>query len=589
MFGKIIDISENHVYVENLQKTLLANLKGIHVTFQDKERLIIGKIVEVRQDKIDIYLLGEIFNHKFIQGIYKAPSLNISPRIITGEELISLVGTQNYHDKNTLLIGSSLTYENFKITADMNQFFSNHFAIIGNSGYGKSCGVARILQNVFTYNETPPLNAHIVLFDVYGEYKSALEGLENVSSIHFKSYENSFQEGSTTISFPPYFLDADDLAILLNVEDAYLIPILEKTLQYVRIFKNEDPQSLEYKNNIIATALLEVLSSGKEASQIRDQIISILTKYNTPDLNVNSEIKEPGYTRTLRQCLNIDSQGKINAITQVIDFLNKFKKINLQTNFVVPNLAYSLEDIYDALEFALLSEGVYNSVSMYERAVSLKTHLYQIINSPNKRFFEYKEIISKKDYIEGLFKTINHEKAQIININLNEMEDRFAKILTKLYSKLFFNYATNLTDRGSFPVNIILEEAHRYVTKDNDIDVIGYNIFDRITKEGRKYGVLMGFITQRPSELSKTALSQCSNFLVFRIFHPDDYEIIDSITSSVTRDDLNNLKTLRRGMALTFGTAFNLPMIVKLEMPNPMPSSSNVDIVDKWYEKNSLQ
>ena len=121
-----------------------------------------------------------------------------------------------------------------------------------------------------------------------------------------------------------------------------------------------------------------------------------------------------------------------------------------------------------------------------------------------------------------------------------------------------------------------------------DIDVIGYNIFDRITKEGRKYGVLMGFITQRPSELSKTALSQCSNFLVFRIFHPDDYEIIDSITSSVTRDDLNNLKTLRRGMALTFGTAFNLPMIVKLDMPNPMPSSSNVDIVNKWYENNSL-
>ena len=56
------------------------------------------------------------------------------------------------------------------------------------------------------------------------------------------------------------------------------------------------------------------------------------------------------------------------------------------------------------------------------------------------------------------------------------MEDRFAKILTKLYSKLFFNYATNLADRGSFPINIILEEAHRYVTKDNDIDVIGYNI-----------------------------------------------------------------------------------------------------------------
>ena len=583
MFGKVTNINGNHIYVSNAQKNLLSNLKGIHVTFEDQERKIIGKVIEVNQEEFDIYLLGEIIHNTFIQGIYKAPSLNVIPRIIKGEELILLVGSQQYHNKNTLLIGNSMTYDNFKITANMNQFFSNHFAIIGNSGYGKSCGVARILQNVFTYNETPPINAHIVLFDVYGEYHKALKSLEKVNGIHVKNYENSLQSDVSSISFPPYFLDADDLAILLNVEDAYLIPILEKTLQYVRVFKNEDPASLEYKNNIIATAILEVLSSGKEASQIRDQIISILTKYHTPDLNVNSEIKEPGYTRTLKQCLNIDSQGKINAISQVIDFLNQFKKLNLQTNVVIPNLSYTLEDIYDALEFALLSEGVYNSVSMYERAVSLKTHLYQIINSPNKRFFDYKDMISKQDYIEGLFRNEKGENVQIINVNLDEMEDRFAKILTKLYSKLFFNYATSLQNRGSFPVNIILEEAHRYVNNDNDVHIIGYNIFDRITKEGRKYGVLMGFITQRPSELSKTALSQCSNFLVFRIFHPDDYEIIDAITSSVTRDDLESLKTLRQGMALCFGTAFSLPMIAKLEIPSPTPASSNVDIVDKWY------
>ena len=583
MFGKVTNMNGNHIYVSNAQKNLLSNLKGIHVTFEDQERKIIGKVIEVNQEEFDIYLLGEIIHNTFIQGIYKAPSLNVIPRIIKGEELILLVGSQQYHNKNTLLIGNSMTYDNFKITANMNQFFSNHFAIIGNSGYGKSCGVARILQNVFTYNETPPINAHIVLFDVYGEYHEALKSLEKVNGIHVKNYENSLQSDVSSISFPPYFLDADDLAILLNVEDAYLIPILEKTLQYVRVFKNEDPASLEYKNNIIATALLEVLSSGKEASQIRDQIISILTKYHTPDLSVNSEIKEPGYTRTLKQCLNIDSQGKINAISQVIDFLNQFKKMNLQTNVVIPNLSYTLEDIYDALEFALLSEGVYNSVSMYERAVSLKTHLYQIINSPNKRFFDYKDMISKQDYIEGLFHNQKGENVQIININLDEMEDRFAKILTKLYSKLFFNYATTLQNRGSFPVNIILEEAHRYVNNDNDIHIIGYNIFDRITKEGRKYGVLMGFITQRPSELSKTALSQCSNFLVFRIFHPDDYEIIDAITSSVTRDDLESLKTLRRGMALCFGTAFSLPMIAKLEIPTPPPASSNVDITETWY------
>ncbi len=583
MFGKIIDMDNNNVIVENISQTIVSNIKGIHVAFEEATRTIIGKIVEVKKETITIFLVGEIVNQKFISGIYKFPLLNVVPRIVTGAELITFVGLQNYNEKNTLLIGTSTIYDNFKITAKTNDFFSNHFAIIGNSGYGKSCGVARIIQNIFCYNQTPPVNAHILLFDVYGEYHHAFSKLDSIPNIHVKNYQNDVHDDTSVITLPAYFLDADDLAILLNVDDSYLVPILEKTLQYVSIFKSDDPASLEYKNSIISSALLEVLSSGKEASQIRDQIISILNKYNTPVLNIDSEIKEPGYTRTMRQCLNIDSQGKINAISQVIDFLNQFKKLNLKEFTLVPNLVYSLEDIYDALEFALLSEGVYNSVSMYERANSLKTHLYQIINSPNKRFFDFTEVISKQDYIEGIFKTNSGENAQIVNINLNTVEDRFAKILTKLYSKLFFGYATTIQNRGSFPVNIILEEAHRYVNNDNDINVLGYNIFDRITKEGRKYGVLMGFITQRPSELSETALSQCSNFLVFRIFHPDDYKIIDAITSSVTRDDLERLKTLRQGMCLAFGSAFHLPLIAKLDMPDPTPSSSNVDIVEKWY------
>jgi len=583
MFGKILDVNENYVLIENKDSNIPLHLKGIHIIFDEANRKIVGKIAGFRNREIEVFLIGEIVDNHFISGIYKAPNLTQQPRIITGNELVTFIGEQNYLNKNTLLIGSSTVYDNFKITADLNSFFSNHFAVIGNSGYGKSCGVARLLQNLFYFNEVPPKNMHMVLFDVYGEYHSSFQKLESIPGIHVKNYQNEKDDIGNVIALPPYFLDADDLAILLNVSDSYLIPILEKTLQYVSIFKSEDPASLEYKNNIIATSLLEVLSSGKEASQIRDQILSILSKYNTPSLNINSEIKEPGYTRTIRQCLNIDNQGKINAISLVIDYLNQFKKMNLQEYALVPNLVYSLEDIYDALEFALLSEGVYNSVSMYERATSLKIHLHQIINSPNKKFFQYQQVISKKEYVESLFRNVNGENVQIVNINLNNLEDRFAKILTKLYSKLFYTYAVNLESRGSFPINIILEEAHRYVNNDKDTDVIGYNIFDRITKEGRKYGVLMGFITQRPSELSETALSQCSNFMVFRIFHPDDYKIIDAITSSVTRDDLERLKTLRKGMALVFGSAFHIPLITYLDMPEPAPTSSNVDIVATWY------
>ncbi len=583
MFGKVVNVVKNTVYVENLTKSVMSNLKGIHVVFESQNTKIIGQIIEVQKEVMEVLLIGEIIDGAFVSGVFKFPDTNAHPRIVTGSELITFIGSQDVQDKNLLLIGTSTTYNNFVVTADINAFFSNHFAIIGNSGSGKSCGVARLLQNVFYNKKTPPVHAHIVLFDVYGEYHQAFSGLESIPGIHVRNYQNDPQAEVQSITFPAYFLDADDLAILLDVDDSFLIPVLEKTLQYVSIFKSDDPVSLEYKNNIIATALLDVLASGKTASQIRDQVISILNKYNTPQLNVNSEIKEPGYTRTVRQCLNIDAQGKINAITQINDFLSQFQKLNLNDYALVPNLVYSLEDVYDALEFALLSEGVYNSVSMYERAMSLKTHLHQIITGPYAKYFRFNEVISKKEYVEGLFKHVNGENVQIVDISLNHMEDRFAKIMTKLYSKLFFDYATALQPRGSFPINIILEEAHRYVQNDRDLEVLGYNIFDRITKEGRKYGVLMGFITQRPMELSTTALSQCSNFLVFQIFHPADFQIIESITSSVTSDELERLKTLRKGMCLVFGNAFHIPIVAKLDMPNPPPSSSNIQISEKWF------
>lgn len=584
MFGKIVDANENIIYIENLNHVVMISLKGIHVAFHENNRTIIGKIIEAKKEIFSIFLIGEIINNNFISGIYQVPKLTKPPVIINAQELETFIGKQNYTNPNTLLIGTSTLYPNFKVTVDLNDFFSNHFAIIGNSGFGKSCGVARLIQNVFYYNQVPPKNAHIILFDVYGEYQNAFQKLSNINGIHIKNFQNGPEDIANVITIPPYFLDADDLAILLNVEDPFLIPILEKALQYVRIFKSEDPKSIEYKNSIIATSLLEVLASGKESSQIRDQILTILGKYNSNDLNEKSEIKEPGYIRTLRQCLNIDDQGKISNISRVIDFLAQFKKSNLDNFAVVPNLIYTLEDIYDALDFALLSEGIYNSTKMYERAISLRIHLHQLINGPYKKFFEYPYVISKKEYVENLFKNENGETAQIVNVNLDAMEDRFAKILTKLYSKLFFDFATSLESRGSFPINIILEEAHRYVNNDYDINVIGYNIFDRITKEGRKYGILMGFITQRPSELSKTALSQCSNFLVFRIFHPEDYKMIDAITSSIIVEELERLKTIRKGIALVFGSSIPLPMLAQLDMPDPAPLSNNVNVSSLWFQ-----
>ena len=105
------------------------------------------------------------------------------------------------------------------------------------------------------------------------------------------------------------------------------------------------------------------------------------------------------------------------------------------------------------------------------------------------------------------------------------------------------------------PVNLILEEAHRFVRSDMDYGVLGYNIFERIAKEGRKFGLLMGISSQRPSELSKTVVSQCSNFIIHKIQNPDDIQYISRMVPYVNQGIVDRITYLRRGHALVFGTA----------------------------------
>lgn len=584
MFGELLDVYDNYAIVENKTGQIETSYLNIHVIFSDNNRKVVGEIISIDKNTIKVLLIGEIVNDVYINGIVRKPNLSGGCRIIYKSEVELLLGNQELDNINSFYIGKSLVYDGFNVTSKFNDFFSNHFAIIGNTGSGKSCGVTRILQNIFyKSNSNMPNNAHIVLFDVYGEYNNAFNELNSINGMGFKNYSSKvdLSEGEL-INIPAYFLSVDDLALLLNVNSQNQLPILEKTLKLVYIFKNVDESISKYKNDIIASCLLDILTSGRTSTQIRDQIIAVLSRYNTETLNLDTEIAQPGYTRTIRQCLNIDNTGKMNSVQYVVDLLEQYKKLDLGNINGIPNFVYTLDDIYYALEFALISEGVLKSDKMYDEYNQLKVRLQQIINSDYKQFFNVSEFISKGEYVRNLFKS--DRNYQIINFNLNYIDERFAKKLTKIYSKLFFDFATFIEDRGSFPIHIILEEAHRYVQHDTDIDVLGYNIFDRITKEGRKYGVILGLITQRPSELSITALSQCSNFIVLRMFYPDDLNIIKSITSNLNESIFEKIKSFLPGNALAFGTSFKLPLLVKLDLPNPMPESTSVNISDTWYK-----
>ena len=586
MLGKIVAIEDNFVLVQlEIDINKSKNIIGFYVLMNDDNRSLVGEITDIKNNIAYVNLLGEMVDEKFVFGVIKKPSFSSQVSLIDPSQIKKIIGVDHFQENEDLYIGKSPIYEGIPIGVNIDAFFNSHFAVFGSTGSGKSCSVARIIQNLFSKQNPIPYKASIFVFDAYGEYHQAFSKLhEKVPEINFKAYTTNLDfSDSEVLRIPLWLLGVDDIALLLDVEKHSQLLIVEKALKYVNVFTRNDESVMKSKNDIISRAILDILSSGRQASQIRDQIISILSSYHTDALNLDTIIYQPGYSRPLKQCLLIDSSGKIRDMELIMNFLEGFLTDDYELSLPDGSYMYTLKDLQDAFDFALISEGVLNSEKIYDETNILKVRMHSLVSSDSSKYFEYPDYVDKGTYIKRLLTAPNGNKAQIINFNINYIDDRLAKNITKIYSKLLFDYAKSMKNRATLPFHIILEEAHRYVQNDNDKFLLGYNIFERITKEGRKYGVILGLISQRPSELSETSLSQCNNFLIFKMLHPTDVNYIKEMVPNITNEIVKRLRILQPGNCIAFGSAFKIPVLVRIDMPDPAPSSNSCEISKMWF------
>ena len=587
MLGTIVGIEEDVVLLKlAINVSEFQNLINLHVVMEDNDQILVGEIIDIKEGIAYITLIGQIIDNNFVFGVMRKPSFGAVVKLISKEKIPMIISVPEYKEREDIYIGESTVYPGVKVGFEINPFFSNHFAIFGSTGSGKSWGIAKLIQGIFEKKSTVAYRASLFIFDAYGEYHNAFKDIsKKVPEISFKAYTTNVKmvNDSEILKIPLWLLTTDDIALLLGADSPTQLPIIEKSLKLVGLFVRDENDVIKQKNDIIARAILDILSSGKNSAQIRDQIFSVLSSYHTKDLNLETQIYQPGYVRSLKQCLIIDASGKLREMELLTNFMQSFLDDSIELTLPDGSFKYGLEDLMNALDFALLSEGVFNSNRVYDENNVLRVRLHTLINGDYAKYFECDRYVTKDEYIKELLMAPTGRKAQIINFNINYVDDRFAKTITKIYSKLLFDYAKNLDKRASLPFHIILEEAHRYVQNDSDIDVLGYNIFDRITKEGRKYGVLLGLISQRPSDLSETSISQCSNFLIFKMLHPRDIQYIRDMVPNITSEIVKRLRTLQPGTCIGFGNAFHVPVLIKVDKPDPTPSSSSCDISENWF------
>ena len=586
MFGKIKYISDNTAVVEiNKDGNLVSNLMNLHVVFESNGDKLLGEVKNVDENSVKIELLGEFAGTRFIAGTIKKPTLTSTLRVINEEELDIIMGKA---DENSLYIGKSPIYKDRSIYANINDLFSNHLAIFGNSGSGKSCSVSRIVQNIFLNQNFLAQNANLFIFDAYGEYKNAFRDINKINPVYQYKFltTNPTEETDMLFQLPVFLFTNDDVALLLNADNHAQLTIIERMMKLAKLFSRNDAATEKLKNHLIAKAIQSVLFSNQNASGKKNDIFTIISSCQTPAFNMNTEIQGIGYTRRFSECFKIDSKGEFGESVLINEYIAKNLNEELESTIEVPSQAFfTLRDMEKALEFTLIGEGFLNNRLMQDSAIILKVRLHSIINSRNALYFDIKQYITLEQYISSLI-VLNHRRSQIININLEDVDDNLAKVIVKIVSKMIFDFSKSRKVRASIPFHLIIEEAHRYVVADNDKFLLGYNIFERIAKEGRKYGVLIDLISQRPVDISETVVAQMSNFLVLKMTHPKDLEYIEKMLPNVSSDIIEKLNSLQSGTLVSFGNAFKIPLLIKMDLPNPLPYSSNCDVIARWKGNN---
>lgn len=574
----------SYVSIYEIGKTIIAEIIGV----DEKTQLSNANEMHKPNSKRQVYLnlIGEIIDNKFYFGVSKMPLIFSEIHVISERDLMTMlevgmeelvVGEENGETRAILLpIGKSVIFSDYDVKINIDKFFGFHFAVFGNTGAGKSNTVARILQNIFAKENYSAKGAKFVIIDSNGEYNKAFSRLNETNSQISHSLMIADDTNDKKFEIPVWALSADDWAILLHASEKTQIPVLKRAIDIAKIFYSNGENNNELKNHILASTLLGIINSSDTSPSKADKLKAIISHFGTNEIGMDADIQG----MTLRKGIEI-SYGSMPNEEKVIKYLTAYLKAEIIPETVMGMMVpYSLGEFCQAVEFATLYEGSISSQRIQEYTATLLTRLQTIQEGIQGKILSKTQYISVDEYIDNML-----GQNQIVDVDISSLDDASAEVVTKVLAKLLLDYLKRRANKADMPINFLIEEAHRFVRNETSYGAVGYNIFERIAKEGRKYGMLLGISSQRPSELSKTVVSQCSNFIIHRVQNPDDLQYISKMVPYINQNMIDRLTYLQTGHALVFGSAINLPTLTKFAQAEPRTDSDNAQISEKWYIK----
>ncbi|WP_297751295.1 ATP-binding protein [uncultured Tessaracoccus sp.] len=501
---------------------------------------------------------------------------------------------------NTLTVGTSATFNDYDVKVRINEFFGAHSAILGNTGSGKSCTISSFLQEALGKTSLAPAGGStFVLFDTNGEYRRALSKLPapiqrtyaRIEHVHapalFPATPYDDREQLYSFVLPHWLLSLEEWELLLQASDRVQRPILRTALGLTSLFASESADLLAaLRDHILASCLLFLLMDSENATAANSRIGGLLNVYELSEI--------PPHEITSRLTVSygsFDPQGLEQVEAKLKGLLIPDAEIPSYKNH-----PFRFSDLTTALEIAILYEESHGNRRVRDNCSTLLTRVKSLGMRDEFSFLRSDPHIaptnaitseSFTDAILGIDRDSScpAKQSQVYVLDLSAVGDEVVEVVSSVITRLLFDRLRQSDVRNSFPVNLILEEAHRYVPRQRvpASTLEATRIFERVAKEGRKYGLFLMLSSQRPSELSGTVLSQCSNYVVHRIQNPEDLQHIRRMTPFISESVLNRLASLPKQFALVFGTSVSIPTTFKVRTAAPLPQSDDSDVSLYWY------
>lgn len=250
---------------------------------------------------------------------------------------------------------------------------------------------------------------------------------------------------------------------------------------------------------------------------------------------------------------------------------------------------FTNELIFEETKSQSINKGTYNDGTLEKFISRIRNKI-----TDNRLRFLFDERTGSITFNEVLEQFLSYKvdkEANVTIIDLSGIPFEVLSITVSLISRLMFEYGYYFKKDlkhgdTSTPLLLVYEEAHKYVPKVKDAKFNSSRLaLERIAKEGRKYGVTLAIVSQRPSEISETIFSQCNNFVAMRLTNPQDQDYVKRLLPDSLGPLTDSLPTLGCGDAIIIGDSLVMPSLVKIDKPVPEPSSNDIQYLQEWKKK----